>query len=336
MSGLQLDKICKRFPGNLALNEATLTVHAGEVHALMGANGAGKSTLMNVLGGLLQKDSGQIFLEGKMVEIRNAAEAAALKIAFVHQELNMLLTMSVAENIFIGSLPSPVRTPTWICDRKQAVSGASQLLQRLGCQFAAEELVENLSTGDRQMVEIARAIREEPRVIIFDEPTSSLTRQEKQRLFGIIHLLKAHGSMIIYITHFTDEVFEICDRITVMRNGQTVSTGLVAAYSPAEIVRQMIGDSTLTEAALHQAPELEPMAVQPNQILVQANGIGRSGVLKNISLTLHVGEIVGLWGLLGSGRTELARALVGLDPIDTGELFLRADWSGALERRSEE
>jgi ABC-type sugar transport system ATPase subunit/ribose/xylose/arabinose/galactoside ABC-type transport system permease subunit len=332
MSGLQLDKISKRFPGNLALNEATLTVHAGEVHALMGANGAGKSTLMNVLGGLLQKDSGQIFLEGKMIEIRNAAEAAALKIAFVHQELNMLLTMSVAENIFIGSLPSPVRTPGWIFDRKEAVSGASQLLQRLGCQFAAEELVENLSTGDRQMVEIARAIREEPRVIIFDEPTSSLTRQEKQRLFGIIHLLKAHGSMIIYITHFTDEVFEICDRITVMRNGQTVSTGLVAAYSPAEIVRQMIGDSTLTEAALHQARELEPMTLQPNQILVQANGISRSGVLKNISLTLHVGEIVGLWGLLGSGRTELARALVGLDPIDTGELFLRADGTGALQR----
>jgi ABC-type sugar transport system ATPase subunit/ribose/xylose/arabinose/galactoside ABC-type transport system permease subunit len=332
MSGLQLDKISKRFPGNLALNEATLTVHAGEVHALMGANGAGKSTLMNVLGGLLQRDSGQIFLEGKTIEIRNPAEAAALKIAFVHQELNMLLTMSVAENIFIGSLPNPVRTPTWIFDRKEAISGASQLLQRLGCQFSAEELVENLSTGDRQMVEIARAIREEPRVIIFDEPTSSLTGQEKHRLFGNIRLLKAHGSMIIYITHFTDEVFEICDRVTVMRNGQTVSTGLVAESSPAEIVRQMIGDSTLTEAALHQARELEPMAVQPNQILVQANGIGRSGVLKNISLTLHVGEIVGLWGLLGSGRTELARALVGLDPIDTGELFLRADGSGALER----
>jgi ribose transport system ATP-binding protein len=140
--------------------------------------------------------------------------------------------------------------------------------------------VENLSTGDRQMVEIARAIREEPRVIIFDEPTSSLTGQEKQRLFGIIRLLKAHGSLIIYITHFTDEVFEICDRITVMHNGQTVSTGLVAESSPAEIVRQMIGDSTLTEAAWHRAREPEPKAVQPNQILVQANGIGRSGVLQ--------------------------------------------------------
>jgi ABC-type sugar transport system ATPase subunit len=180
--------------------------------------------------------------------------------------------------------------------------------------------VENLSTGDRQMVEIARAIREEPRVIIFDEPTSSLTGQEKQRLFGIIRLLKAHGSLIIYITHFTDEVFEICDRITVMRNGQTVSTGLVAESSPAEIVHQMIGNSSLTEAAWHRAREPEPKPVQPNQILVQANGIGRSGVLKNISLRPHVGEIVGLWGLLGSGRTELARSLVGLDPIDTGEI----------------
>jgi ABC-type sugar transport system ATPase subunit/ribose/xylose/arabinose/galactoside ABC-type transport system permease subunit len=332
MSGLQLDKISKRFPGNLALNEATLTVHPGEVHALMGANGAGKSTLMNILGGLLAKDSGQILLEGTEVEIRNAAEAAALKIAFVHQELNMLLTMSVAENVFMGSLPSRAGTPAWIFDRTEALSGASQILRRLDCQFTADELAENLSTGDRQMVEIARAIREEPRVIIFDEPTSSLTGQEKQRLFGIIRLLKAHGSMIIYITHFTDEVFEICDRITVMRNGQTVSTGPVAESSPAEIVRQMIGHSTLTDAAFNRTREPERMAAQPNQILVQANGISRSGVLKNISLTLHEGEIVGLWGLLGSGRTELARALVGLDPIDSGELFLRVDGTGALER----
>src|SRR4029077_5085184 len=143
---LQLDRISKHFPGSLALNEATLTLHAGEIHALMGANGAGKSTLMNVLGGLVPKDSGQIYLDGRMVEIRNVAEAAALKIAFVHQELNMLLTMSVEENIFIGSLPSRVRTPAWIFHRKEAISGASQLLQRLGCQFTAEELVENLST----------------------------------------------------------------------------------------------------------------------------------------------------------------------------------------------
>ena len=332
MSGLQLDKISKRFPGNLALNEATLTVHPGEVHALMGANGAGKSTLMNILGGLLAKDSGRIFFEGAEVEIRNAAEAAALKIAFVHQELNMLLTMTVAENIFIGSLPSRARTPAWIFDQAEALSGASKILQRLDCQFTADELAENLSTGDRQMVEIARAIKEEPRVIIFDEPTSSLTGQEKQRLFGIIRLLKAHGSMIIYITHFTDEVFEICDRVTVMRNGQTVSTGPVAESSPAEIVRQMIGHSTVTDAASKRTWEPEEMVAQPNQILVQANGISRSGVLNNIRLTLHEDEIVGLWGLLGSGRTELARALVGLDPIDSGELFLRADGTGALER----
>src|ERR1700719_4488116 len=141
---LQLDRISKHFPGSLALNEATLTLHAGEVHALMGANGAGKSTLMNVLGGLLQRDSGQIFLEGKVVEIRNAAEAAALKIAFVHQELNMLLTMSVAENIFIGSLPSRARKPAWVFDRAEALSGASKILKHLDCQFTADELAENL------------------------------------------------------------------------------------------------------------------------------------------------------------------------------------------------
>jgi ABC-type sugar transport system ATPase subunit/ribose/xylose/arabinose/galactoside ABC-type transport system permease subunit len=328
---LQLDRISKHFPGNLALNEATLTVHAGEIHALMGANGAGKSTLMNVLGGLVPKDSGQIYLDGRMVEIRNVAEAAALKIAFVHQELNMLPTMTVAENIFIGSLPSHSRAPTWVIDRKEASCRANHLLQRLGCQFTPDELVENLSTGDRQMVEIARAIKEEPRIIIFDEPTSSLTGLEKHRLFGIIRLLKAHGSMIIYITHFTDEVFEICDRITVMRNGQTVSTGLVAEFSPAEIVRQMIGDPVLAEAAFARSRETVQLAARQKQILVQANGISRRGVLKRIDLTLHVGEIVGLWGLLGSGRTELARALLGLDAMDSGELFLRNVSSGVLE-----
>jgi len=330
-ASLQLDRISKHFPGNLALNEATLMVQAGEVHGLMGANGAGKSTLMNVLGGLVPKDSGQIYLDGRLVKIRNVAEAAALKIAFVHQELNMLPTMTVAENIFIGSLPSHSRVPTWVIDRKEASSRANHLLQRLGCQFTPDELVENLSTGDRQMVEIARAIKEEPRIIIFDEPTSSLTGLEKHRLFGNIRLLKAHGSMIIYITHFTDEVFEICDRITVMRNGQTVSTGLVAEFSPAEIVRQMIGDPVLAEAAFARGRETVQSAARENQILVQANGISRRGVLKKIDLTLHVGEIVGLWGLLGSGRTELARALLGLDGIDSGELFLRNVSSGVLE-----
>lgn len=330
-ASLQLDRISKHFPGNLALNEATLMVQASEVHGLMGANGAGKSTLMNVLGGLVPKDSGQIYLDGRLVKIRNVAEAAALKIAFVHQELNMLPTMTVAENIFIGSLPSHSRALTWVIDRKEASSRANHLLQRLGCQFTPDELVENLSTGDRQMVEIARAIKEEPRIIIFDEPTSSLTGLEKHRLFGIIRLLKAHGSMIIYITHFTDEVFEICDRITVMRNGQTVSTGLVAEFSPAEIVRQMIGDPVLAEAAFARGRETVQSAARENQILVQANGISRRGVLKKIDLTLHVGEIVGLWGLLGSGRTELARALLGLDGIDSGELFLRNVSSGVLE-----
>ena len=207
----------------------------------------------------------------------------------------------------IGTFPSHSRAPAWVIDRKEASFRANHLLQRLGCQFTPDELVENLSTGDRQMVEIARAIKEEPRIIIFDEPTSSLTGLEKHRLFGIIRLLKAHGSMIVYITHFTDEVFEICNRITVMRNGQTVSTGLVAEFSPTEIVRQMIGDPVLAEAAFARSRETVQLAARQKQVLVQANGISRRGVLKRIDLTLHVGEIVGLVGTVGFGA-DRARA----------------------------
>ena len=278
----------------------------------MGADGAGKSTLMNILGGLVTKDSGQIFLEGKRRRSSpDAAEAAALKIAFVHQELNMLLTMTVAENIFIGSLPSRGGN-TGLVIRSSRKLGFWPVIfcNAWAVNSPPDELVENLSTGDRQNGGDCAGDQEEPRSYHLRRTNLLADRsQEKHRLFGIIRLLKAHGSMIIYITHFTDEVFEICDRITVMRNGQTVSTARIGnGVFPAEIVRQMIGDPVLAEAAFTRSRETVQLVAQQKQILLQAKGISRRGVLKRIDLTLQVGEIVGLWGLLGSGRTEL-RAL---------------------------
>lgn len=309
---LRLVGIDKRFPGSDALRGAELEAYAGEAHALMGANGAGKSTLMNILGGVIGKDAGQIIIDGRPVEIRAPRDAAAHGIAFVHQELAMLPAMSVAENVFIDR--PPLRGV--FVDRSAMVARTTDVLARLGCRFSAEDPVERLSTGDRQMVEIARAIKSDPRIVIFDEPTSSLTDREKRRLFEAIALLQRDGATVLYITHFIDEIFQLCDRVTVMRNGRSVGTAPIAGVSAADVVRLMLGESEPQQrraggAARERVPAL------------QARGLTRVGVLRDVDLTLYEGEILGLWGLLGSGRTELARALVGLDPLDAGELRLR-------------
>ncbi|MDP8924159.1 MAG: sugar ABC transporter ATP-binding protein [Chloroflexota bacterium] len=316
---LRLEGISKSFPGSNALREACLEAYAGEAHALMGADGAGKSTLMNVLGGVVGKDAGEIFIDGRAVEIRAPRDAAAHGIAFVHQELNMLPAMSAAENIFIDRPPAR----GGFVDRSAMVARATKLLDRLGCRFLAEEPVEHLSTGDRQMVEIARAIKSDPRIVIFDEPTSSLTDREKRRLFETIDLLKRGGATVLYITHFVDEIFQLCERVTVMRNGRTVGTAPIDQVSTTDVVRLMIGESE-QQARLSQPTGRDGVPV------LHARGLIRHGVLHGIDLTLHEGEIVGLWGLLGSGRTELVRALVGLDPLDAGEVQLRRN--GLLAR----
>ena len=306
---LRLDAITKTFGATTALDAASFEARAGEVHALMGANGAGKSTLMNVLGGVVPRDAGAIVVSGQSVPIRSPHESKALGIAFVHQELNMLPTMTVAENVFIDALPQY----GGLVDRGRMHARTAELLKQLGSHLTPEQPVEELSTGDRQMVEIARALARDPRIIIFDEPTSSLTERERQRLFAIIRQLKAGGAAVIYITHFLDEIFHICDRVTVMRNGQTVGSSAIAAITPTEVVRLMLGEVELQERLR------EPHAAAGRPLL-SVRGLSRSGVLHDVSFELRPGEIVGLWGLLGSGRTELVHALVGLDPIDSGEL----------------
>ena len=215
---LRMEGISKAFAGVAVLRDASLEAWGGEALALMGANGAGKSTLMNILGGDVASDHGRISIDGSNVAIRSAREAALKGIAFVHQELAMLPTLTVADNIFIDNLPvsGPFISTADMRRRSQA------LLGRLGSTVSPESRIEELSIGDRQLVEIARALRHQPRIIIFDEPTSSLTEPERRRLFKVIRGLKAEGVVIIYITHFLDEIFSICERVTVMRNGETV------------------------------------------------------------------------------------------------------------------
>lgn len=310
---LRLAGISKSYPGVVALRDARLEASRGEAVALMGANGAGKSTLMGVLGGVLQKDQGSIVIDGQPVSIRSPREASALGIAFVHQELSMFPAMSVAENVHIDEFP----TRRGLIDKTRMREAARELLAMLGSELSVDAPVETFSTGDRQIVEIARALRRQPRIVIFDEPTSSLTDRERARLFDVIRGLKQRGVVVIYITHFLDEIFKVCDRVTVMRNGETVAEDRIASVRPKQVVEWMLGTAASTERLAR------PPTGAPRATMVEVRGLSRRGRLRDVSFDLRAGEVVGLWGLLGSGRTELVRALVGLDPIDAGELRYR-------------
>lgn len=289
------------------------------MHALMGANGAGKSTMMNIIGGIFPHDSGDIIVKGREVIFRNPKDAIAHGIAFVHQELTMFPTLNVAENIFIDDYPKKGK----FINKAKIHEESSRLLKRVGCHIDTHELVEQFSTGTRQLIEIARALKMEPDIVIFDEPTSSLSAAERKHLFRVIKTLKQAGTAIIYISHFMDEVFEISDTVTVMRNGVTVSSMPVGQTTITHTLGLMLG-------SVGESERVRPPCHFSGTPVVQVEGLNRSGVLRNINMSLRPGEIVGLWGLLGSGRTELVRSLMGLDPIDGGKLLFSQN--GSLQR----
>lgn len=318
---LQMIGVAKHFPGVQALKNVDFEAYAGEAMALIGANGAGKSTLMNVLGGVINKDTGEIKIDGHPVDIHSPSEAMRLGIAFVHQEMTILPTLSIVDNMYITRFP----TRTGLIEYSEAKERCRHVLARLGCDLDPDIALRNLSPGDQQLVEIGRALLVDPRIIIFDEPTSSLTSRERQRLFEAIEALKQQGVTIIYITHFLDEVFDVCERATILRNGETVGTGLIGDLTREDIVRMMIGEVKLDTYYAHEA-------AQVGEVALKVSGLGRRGVIQDVSFELRFGEVVGLWGLLGSGRTELARSIIGLDPIDTGEIEIRNRKSGTLER----
>jgi len=301
--------ISKAFPGVVALDRAELTAYFGRVTALMGANGAGKSTLMNILGGIVARDSGEIIVGGQEAALRTPIESLQVGIGFVQQELNSLPTMSISENIFIDAFPLKFGG----IDYKECNRRSQVLLQRLGAKLDPSATVGELSVGDRQLVEIARALRRDPKLLIFDEPTSSLSRRERERLFEVIRGLRMEGVAIIYISHFLDEIFEIGDDLVVMRNGRTVFSGETGSLNERVLVRHMMG------ARENEAPLQKRRPVGATELL-RIEGLSRGDVLRDVTLTLKAGEVVGLWGLLGAGRTELLRAIIGLDPIDTGVL----------------
>jgi ABC-type sugar transport system ATPase subunit len=315
---LRMSAICKTFPGVRALDDVSFETRAGQIVGLVGVNGAGKSTLMNILGGVTQPDKGKIFIDEDEIAIHSPKEAARHGISFIHQEPQFFASQTVAENIFISYLFTHPRF-RFIVDKKAANREARRHLETLGSDIEPKSKVGSLSVGERQIVEIARALAMGSEIVILDEPTSSLSFKEKETLFKVVNSLKREGKAIIYITHFLDEVLELCDKFVVLRNGQLHGQGAVRDVTKDDIVRMIIDRNVAVESAAQREVK--------GDVALKVEKIRSPQLSQDMSFALRRGEILGLWGLMGSGRTELVRAILGLDPIEGGSLFLAMDGS---------
>ncbi|MBM3457384.1 MAG: sugar ABC transporter ATP-binding protein [Armatimonadetes bacterium] len=304
--------ISKRYPGVVALHEVSFSLRPGEVHALVGENGAGKSTLMKILAGAEHKDAGEIRLEGQPVQIQGPHDALERGINIIYQEFNLVPHLSAAENIYLGREPA-ARLPGFI-DFRKLYGDAQAVMDSLGVRVDVRAEVSQLSVAQQQMVEIAKATSRNSKVIAMDEPSATLTDHELQNLFDLIRSLKATGVGIIYISHRLEEIFEICDRVTVLRDGEWVATKPVSETDRDDIIRMMVGRELRESIPKRPAPV--------GETLLEVQGLTRRGVFQEIGFRVHAGEIVGIGGLVGAGRTEVARAIFGADPLDRGEIRL--------------
>jgi simple sugar transport system ATP-binding protein len=310
---LEMTGIHKQFPGVKALSDAGLRLYPGEVHTLMGQNGAGKSTLIKVLTGVYQPDRGGITLSGKEIFPRSTQEAQDLGISTVYQEVNLCPNLSVAENIFIGRYPRRFGMIDWRTMRKEARA----LLTRLQIDIDVAAPLSNYPLAIQQMVAIARALNIESRVLILDEPTSSLDEAEVQLLFSVLRSLREQGMAILFVTHFLDQTYAISDRITVMRNGEREGEYACSELSRLALVNKMVGQPAETQAA---ADTVDAAGHASDELVLRTRALARRGVLQPVDLTVKRGEVLGLAGLLGSGRTETARLLFGADKADAGAI----------------
>jgi ABC-type sugar transport system ATPase subunit len=303
---LSIKDVSKAFPGVKALDRVSLEVTGGVVHGIVGENGAGKSTLMKILSGVYEKDSGEIVFEGRAIDKITPVESMNMGLAIIYQELNLVNTMSVGENVFLGRFSETG-------GRAGVHAKARALLDSIGCKVDTHKQVSELSVSDKQMVEIAKALSFDSKLIIMDEPSSSLTADEMQKLIQIIHDLKAKGIAIIYISHKLDEIFGFCDVVTVMRDGRVIATRDVSAITRNEMISMMVGRTIENE--------YPPRPECAGETIFEIKGI-KTRKLRDIKLTLRKGEILGLVGLVGSGRTELVRALFGADRVPTKSIYL--------------
>ena len=309
---LEAKGIMKTFPGVKALQDVDFALEPQEIHALMGENGAGKSTLVKVLTGVYQADGGTITIGDKVLQrIETTKQAFDLGISVIHQELNLLPHLDVATNIYIGRLP---KTALGLVDWKKVHADADEVLRQVAADFDSHDIVRDLSVSQQQLVEIAKSVSRKAKILFFDEPTSSLTPAEVQNLFRIMRNLKEQGITMVYISHKLDEIEEIADRITVMRDGRKVMTKNMKDVSMDEIISAMVGGMITNRYPKNY--------VEIGGPIFEVKDLNRKGVLHDINFTLRSGEILGITGLMGAGRTELARAIFGADPIDSGEIFV--------------
>jgi ribose transport system ATP-binding protein len=305
--------IGKSFFNVPVLQDVSFHLTRGHILGLIGENGAGKSTLMNILGGVLAADSGAIHFEGNLLIVKDPLQAAKKGITFIHQELNLFPNLSIAENLFVPRFPIRRILGVPVLDRKKMRERAERVLQSVGLNVSSDIAVEDLSPGERQLVEVAKALNAETKLLILDEPTSSLSRRETKHLFGLLDRLRSQGMSMIFISHVLSDVLELCDDICVLRDGRVVAQGAKQEFSSGKMISLMTG---------RKFDELFPPreTVPSREVALQIRSLTQPGVVKDASFSLHKGEVLGLFGLMGSGRTELARMIFGLDSFRDGRV----------------
>jgi len=312
---LKLHNISKSYPGVQALKNVSFELKRGEVHALIGENGAGKSTLVKILAGAVSEDDGEIYLEDDKVDITSPQNAQKLGISIIYQEFNLSPYLNVAENIFLGR--EPVKKILGFIDWNTLYDKSEKILERVGIHLDLKQQVQTLSVAQKQIVEIAKALSLNAKIIAMDEPSATLTDHELRSLFKLIIILKQEGIGIIYISHRLEEIFEIADRVTILRDGNHISTENIENLGKEDIIRMMVGRNVHEEFPRKRCERGKP--------ILSVRNISRKGKLDIINFDVYVGELLGITGLIGSGRTELARIIFGADHMDNGEIFLRGE-----------
>lgn len=306
---IEMKGINKSFGTNQVLKDAGFLLNDGEVHALMGENGAGKSTLMKILTGVYTKDAGTIIVNGQEVSYKTLQEAEKAGIVFIHQELNVMFDLTVEENLFMGK---EIKNKFGICNQKAMRQKAKETLDKLGVNISPSKVMSDLSVGQQQMIEICKALMVDAKVIIMDEPTAALTQSETKVLFEVIHSLREKGVSIVYISHRMEEIFELCDRITVLRDGSYIGTRNICDINMNDIVKMMIG-----REIGERYPKRE---VKIGKEVLKVSGLTKKGVFEDINFSVKEGEVLGVSGLMGAGRTEIMQAIFGNLPYESGEI----------------
>jgi len=312
---LKLQNIYKSYPGVQALDNVSFELLEGEVHALIGENGAGKSTLVKILAGAISGDSGEIFIGDKKVEINSPQTAQKLGISIIYQEFNLSPYLNVAENIFLGR--EPVKNIPGFIDWKKLYAEADNILNKIGIRLDIKQQVKSLSVAQKQIVEIAKALSLNAKIIAMDEPSATLTDHELESLFKLIKVLKEEGIGIIYISHRLEEIFKIADRVTVLRDGKLIEVKTIQELNKEEIIRMMVGRE------VHE--EFPKKTFEKGEKILSVQNVTRKGFVNNVSFNVNEGELLGITGLVGSGRTELARVIFGADSKDEGEIYLKGN-----------